>query len=185
MDRLRTRGLAGALIGALVVVLVGTAFAVGRSSIQATASASMGAKKIATATGEDFPATQSSQVQIPGATVTIVIPSYRTGILVARFSGQSTCTGDAPGMSCQVRLRYRKNGTGQFQRFLPSGGGWKAFDSPSGPNDGRESHATEWVSGVLSAGSYEIIAEAGVQDVGDMTFDVDFWTLVAEWWRTT
>lgn len=168
----------------MLVVLLGAAFAVGRSTIDTDVSATKGAKRIAVVTGSSTTATTSTTVSdIPGATRTIVIPPSTTGLLLARFSGQSDCTGSTAGSLCLVRLMYQKNGAGQFLPLVDAPG-WKTFDSSEASSGGRESHATEWVSGSLGPGSYEIKAQWSVQASG-MTFDIDFWTLVAEWWRTT
>lgn len=173
----------------LVALLVGSAYAVGRTFSPAATTvtrANKAAQRIAVITeGSGASTDVAGAVTIPGATTRMTIPAGQTGILVARFSGQSHCSGDA-GKICMIRIRHSPKDANTWTTFnggSSAGGSWRTFDSSENSSD-WESHAAEFVTGKLTAGTYDIRAEYSVNLAGP-TFGLSAWTFVVEYWRKT
>lgn len=169
----------------LVALLVGSAYAVGAAFSPAATKvtrANKAAQRIVVVTETDATSMSSATTTtIPGASSYITIPAGQTGILVARFSGQSNCSGSA-GYICMIKMQYSSDGS-TWSNFSSATGGWKTFDSSAVGGD-WESHAAEFVSPRLSAGKWWVRAQYALNiQPGGVTFGLSNWTWVVEFWR--
>jgi hypothetical protein len=161
----------------LLLLLGGAAGATAIAVSAALAAGTVGGKTVARVkvVVEAQPNSTSSTtfVDLPGATTTIVVPRRTRALVLARFTGESTCDGGAPGNVCSLRMVI---GAGEGG---PSAGLDFAFDSdPTAGGDGPESHAAEraWA---LRAGTYTVRVQWAVTAAAT-TFTLDDWTLVVE-----
>lgn len=148
----RTRGRRIALAATAAFSVIGlTAGTV--SALTTTQSAgSVTSQQFAT---NDLPTTAigSSWTNVPGAAVTVTVPSGTSRVLDARFTAESQCVGSG---YCSARVVYQRSG-GAVTELRPVSGADFAFDSPGGT---WESHAMERSSARLSAGTYRVWVQA-------------------------
>ena len=130
---------------------------------------------VAVATGSDATEqTTAGLVDLAGATVDITIPEGRTGLLLARFSAESACTGGAFGY-CQAAIVV------DGAEANPAVGSDFAFDSSDSNTEtfaSWESHAMDRSVGPLTAGTYTVTVQTDL--IGATAFRLDDWQLVAE-----
>ena len=115
--------------------------------------------------------TDLSFKDITSASTSITVPAGQTAVIVARFTGESMCTG---GSWASVRLVL------DGSEMSPVVGTNFAFDSSdlgTETSSSWESHAVERFEGDVGAGTYVVKAQVSV---GCTTFRIDDWTLVAE-----
>ena len=121
-------------------------------------------------------------VDIPGASVSVFVPSGATKLIMARYSAESVCFGGT-GL-CSVRIVARNSTTGAITLLQPAASGAATefvFDSTdAGRETGSswESHSTDR-SLRLGAGSYTIRAQRAVTSSAT-TFRLDDWSLTVE-----
>ena len=129
---------------------------------------------VAVATGADaIDQTTPGLVDLDGATVEVTIPEGRTGLLLARFSAESACTGGSGW--CQATIMV------DGAEANPAVGRDFAFDSPDDDSEtgsSWESHAMDRSVGPLAAGTYTVTVQTDLISAG--SFQLDDWQLVAE-----
>jgi hypothetical protein len=121
--------------------------------------------------------TTSESAEIPNATVKVTVPPGELGLILARYSAESKCSG---AKWCSVRIRIIHPG-GAIREMAPAAGLDFAFDSPSAfPNDSPESHSMDR-SVVVGPGTYTVRTQAViVGGVGGASFTLDDWSLTVE-----
>jgi hypothetical protein len=109
---------------------------------------------------------------LPSTTLGLVIPPGQSGYIRVDFSGESVCSGSPPPDDwCQLRILL------DGEELEPAISDDFAFDS--GGTEGWKSLATSRVSGLLSAGSYEVQVQFSVTD-NSLTFRLDDYITFAE-----
>lgn len=126
-----------------------------------------------TVTGANATTTASATFSdLPGASVSIDIPTGATATLFLSFSAESLCTGGALGGFCPVRILVDGN------EAAPVVGTDFAFDSSDASAEGPaswESHAIERSLAGIAAGSHTVTVQYAV--VGATAFRLDDWAL--------
>jgi hypothetical protein len=123
----------------------------------------------------------TSFVDIPGAAVSVFVPSGSSKLIMARYSAESACSGGTGSQYCSVRIVARNSATGAITELQPASGLDFAFDSTDA---GRET-ASSWEShsmdrsNRLGAGSYTIRAQRAVTSSAT-AFRLDDWSLTVE-----
>jgi len=121
-----------------------------------------------------------SGADLPGATMTMIVPDGTQALFLIRFSAESACYGRVQGW-CSLEILV--NG----QQTAPAVGDSYAFDSVNheGAQD-YEGHAVERVTGPLGAGTYTVKVQRTIHIsddppfVGQSVFRLDDWTLTVE-----
>ena len=110
-------------------------------------------------------------LQVPGAVRTITVPQGPPALILARFTAESQCGGEAPG-SCSVRIVFG-NDAGLFS------GADFAFDQVGTAGDDlNEAHAMDrWK--VLGPGTHLVRVQYRVSDI-DVGFALDDWSFIVE-----
>jgi hypothetical protein len=121
-------------------------------------------------------------VDVPGASVDVVVPAGTTRLFIARFEGESACFGPdaAPFGYCTLAIIARNTASGASTAFDPAGSGNFVFDTnPDGPaDDAWESNAMER-SKRLGPGSFRIRLMWRVTNA-ETTFTLDDWHFSVE-----
>src|SRR5439155_15338671 len=94
-------------------------------------------------------------LNLPGAAITVVVPTGQTALLVARYSGESACYGGTGAQWCTVRILV--NGV----EMDPVVGTDFAFDGTDNSTESFaswESHAMERTKKV-GAGTYRLLVQ--------------------------
>jgi len=106
----------------------------------------------------------------------ITIPAAQTGIIVATFTAESSCSG-SPGSWCSIRIVC--NGV----ELQPASGTDFAFDSVGSTSTtvGWKSLSVTRRTNVVGAGFQS--CEVQARSVGTATHRVDDWTFMLEYWR--
>jgi hypothetical protein len=132
---------------------------------------------------EDTPTTTSSTsfVDIPGAATTVSVPAGQRGLILARFSAESVCDGDAVGY-CSVRIVV-VDASGAIVEMQPAASIDFAFDSTdaeniTAPQNSMESYSMDR-SLVVPRGNYTVKAQWAVTSSA-VTFRLDDWSLTVE-----
>ena len=116
-------------------------------------------------------------VDLPGAISVAVVPGGTSRLLIARFAGESLCSGPATAAQgyCSVQIIATNVATGASVLFDPASGVDYAFDSnPTGAVDDLwEGHAMER-SKRLRAGTYRIRVQWRVTSATTV-FRLDDW----------
>jgi hypothetical protein len=123
--------------------------------------------------GSDEPATQSDAsfwTDLPAGSTEVTIPPGQVGFITVDFTAASVCHGGVTGDWCQLQFLLDGSALG----LTPAAGSsfkFDTFDASVGP-DGWKSLATKRISGVLTEGTHEVIAQFSVND-DDLTFELD------------
>lgn len=166
----------GTVIAATALVTAGTQYAVASSGddagteAQTTVSAALGAQRVVVVR-EDAASTSSSTSFATLASAPVTIPAGQRGLLVARFSAESLCSGSTGW--CSVRILV--DGT----EMVPQSGTDFAFDSPG---DTWESHAVERVWSGTAAGTHTVTVQQAVV-AGATSLRLDDWVFDVAYWR--
>jgi hypothetical protein len=119
-------------------------------------------------------------VDLPGATVTVVIPVGQSRLITARFAGESQCFGAAAAVAwCSLQI-IATNAAGVSTPFNPASGLDYAFDSnpPGAVDDFWEGNAMER-SLRLRAGTYRVRVQRAVSNAATI-FRLDDWHFAVE-----
>ncbi len=141
---------------------------------------------VATQTNATTTTDSTGWVALPDARVTLTVGQFQKNLVIARFTGESSCTGPAdPATWCSVRLLL--NG----KPMNPDAGTDFAFDSSDNGSETQGSWEADAMerSGEASGGcdgsaKYTVRAEYRVSDPG-VTFRLDDWHLTAESFLST
>jgi hypothetical protein len=157
----------------VLLVVVGTLMT-GAIALAVSSSGAAGTVTRVYANGSDDASVTNSTtfVALPGASRAINVPQGETALVVARFTGESQCSGGAAGNWCSVRIMA--NGT----EMSPASGSDFAFDSVAGSEDFYESHTIERFI-VLNAGTTTITVQRAVTSAAT-NFRLDDYTLIIE-----
>jgi hypothetical protein len=142
---------------------------------QQSFAATLGAKRLKIVHDTDPVSTMSGSFTMLKSTTITIPPSWTTGRLVARFSGESRCAGAAGGV-CSIRLLV--NG----EQMLPKAGGDYAFDSTGGI--WLEASSVERLSLALAPGTYTVAVQGAVLN-GATSFSIDDYALTVILWRVS
>jgi hypothetical protein len=119
---------------------------------------------------------QTNFVDLPGARATITVPSGQKAVIVARFSGQSSCEPAQPSFLGQCFVRILIGGVAG----APSDK--QAFDEvPESGLDGFEAHEIERSRvgfGGLGPGTYTVQIQWATD--GNVRFNISQWHLTVE-----
>jgi hypothetical protein len=129
-----------------------------------------------------FGTTSPVFVDLPGANFNVIVPSA-SYLLIARFAGESRCSGAAEAAAaayCSLQIIATNTATGASVAFDPAAGIDYAFDTnPAGAaDDGWESNAMER-SKRLPAGAYRIKVQWAVTK-STTAFRLDDWHFSVE-----
>jgi len=165
MKFLRNSGFASAMLaGALLGVVAPAAIAAEGGKLL---------KTFAQSESNAQSTTQPAFVDLPNASVTVIVPAGKTRLIKARFSGESACYGSSS--YCSVRILA--DGPGPAVELNPVVGGDFAFDSTDGATETSgswEAHSIDRHKR-LSAGTYVIYAQWGTVGAGGF-FRLDDWS---------
>lgn len=93
---------------------------------------------------------------LPGSGLTVSVPSGKSRLISATFSGETQCAGT--GLSwCSVRIVARKSGATTPVEMHPKSGIGAAIDA-AGSGDNWEGHAVDR-SSVLGAGTWQVYVQ--------------------------
>jgi len=121
-----------------------------------------------------FSTTATAFVALPGASVSVTVPTGTTRMLDARFTAETKCTGTSGW--CAVRVVVVAS-SGAVIEMDPAVGSDFAIDSATG-GDNWEGHALERTSRFLAAGTYRVVVQTRV--VSATGVRLDDWTLAVE-----
>ncbi len=126
--------------------------------------------------------TSQSLVNLPGASVKISVPSGQKGLILARFSAESTCYNTAgnanTGDWCHATILAVKDGTGTVTKLGPNDGINFAFDDAEATDYSWEAHAIDR-SVVLGPGTYTVKVQYATTS-STTEFWLDDWQLTVE-----
>jgi hypothetical protein len=166
----RTGGVAAALL-----VFASLGVQVRAQDLLIVSSANEGAKRLrATNTTAPFFVTSGSFTTVTTESVTIPT-SLNQALIVARFSGESLCSG-ASGGFCSVRILV------DGVEMNPADSATYGFDSPG--DDPLGGNSSERTSGILLAGTHIVTVQAAVLN-GATQFGIDDWQLTLEVWQVS
>jgi hypothetical protein len=160
---------------ALVALLVGPAIA-------ATIWSGGPVEEVKAVTETNASVTNSTSfVDVPGASTFVTVPSGTTGIIFARFSGESSCSGGTG--YCSVRIVVQEwSPTGVPMEMEPASGLDFAFDSTDGGQETSsswESHSMDRVLNVAPGKTYLVQAQRATSQSAT-SFRLDDWSLTVE-----
>lgn len=158
----------GAAVLAVAMLLIGSAAGAALSS----RSGSFSERQTFVRETDAWSNASAGWVNVPGAAVSVTVPSGTSRLIDARFTAESACTG---GGWCSVRVVI-VSPAGAVTELQPASGTDFAFDSGSG--DLWESHAIERSSYFQRAGTYRVIVQSA--NVGGATVRLDDWHFTVE-----
>lgn len=173
MSRFRKVGLVTGLAAALLLV-----FGTAANAVIAARTGGSTDKHFFVHQTDPFVTSSTVYTTVPGADVTVTVPTGGRRIVDVRYSAESFCTGLSGGW-CSVRIIvvYPNNATLELD---PVVGTDFAFDSVGDAGeDGYEAHAMERSSQALPAGTYHVRVQAALVS-GPLSFRLDNWSMVVE-----
>jgi hypothetical protein len=158
-------------VAVLATLIVGGAVSVALAVTNVTSGGAIGAVKVKRST-DAITTTSITDVDVPGASTTIRVPSGHKGLILARFSAESLCDGGTAGNWCSLRILV---GGVEAQ---PAAGLNFAFDTDVASDDIWEGHSMDR-SRVVGAGLKTVKVQWAVTDAAT-TFRLDDWSLTVE-----
>lgn len=173
------------MVRAVGVFLAGSLIALGARATMAAPATREGKAidrvKVVTETApHTIDLSQSSFVDLPGATTPIAVADGSSAHILVRFSAESDCGGRVAAW-CSVQIKVAD------EEGSPVSGTTFAFDTVEDDGIGKyEAHAMERVVGPFTAGAYTVrvrwamVLTDSCPCAGTSKFRLDDWTLVVE-----
>jgi hypothetical protein len=114
-------------------------------------------------------------VDLPGATATVTIPAGSSGLILARFSGESRCSGGVGAQWCSVRVLI---GGVEADPVVGADFAFDSTDNATETTNSWESHSIERVRR-LGAGTYTVKVQWAVTNAAT-SFRLDDWAFTVE-----